>query len=646
KSRDLDPRHALTAYALGKLYRRVGRHRAALGQFARLVGLAPDDAEGHILLGYSAFDSGEYNRAKGAFQTALALDSTNGDARAGYQRADRAVARQVQLKKHSRELVWKVGFRSPLTPLTLPTDGLELRDASLGAPSFGPGGDLSLTSGKGDRYQIYTLSGDGMRLDWRAASSSGYSGFAGDPERFLVAVGSGRGRKIVAYDSVRKTSRKLHRGYCEQPQFSEKARAVLCVGPQGVVLVNLDADRKKAIYREEGGRHPRFSRDGVRVVLADGDSVVWLDRSGLELGRVRLDGGRSSASHPAFSPDGRWIVSGERGLYLTSIEDKSAIALDNPFLKDGRRAVFSPDGRALVFESGGRLYRLELPRRMGSFFSFHRSAALVQKRKFAESVRLLRGRPPEDRRLSAYHLLLGRSLFGLDFYQKAESAALRAAKLDMRDWRPILLLAHLKARQGMLDVSARLMDRAVELGPDQFDGYFYRARIRGLQGRDEEAIKDYQIALERLGSAGAREGEEAMMGLLDLYVKKERINDALLLLLENAERLSRKAIRRIRMGLRYRALQEDPRFEEVMAAAPPLPAEKGGFLARRSSAALPENPPADKGGFLARRSSAAFPENPHREVLLMEAGAPGGARFLPRGAWGLKNKELGVHVFW
>ena len=562
------PRYALASYALGKIYKEKGRHLKAVEEFESFLAIVPEDTEGHILLGESAMAAGDYDRAKRVFETALSLDSTKSDARKGHQRAIRAVARRDRIKGQAIKVTWEVGYDSKLRPLTLEEDSRNFRDNDVGPPSFGPRGNLVFTFGDGERFQIYTVSRDGMHFARRAASSSGFTEFFGSDGHFLVTNGTGPGRIIGDFDSQRGTFKKLHRGYCREPSYSRKGNALLCVALQGVHLVNLDSGKVSTLFQEPGIRHPRFSQEGQRIVMAQEDFLLWLSRTGQVLGRVRLPGGRAAASYPAFSPDGRWILSGENGLHLTHVISKNSVSLDHPELKGAGRPVFSPDGQSLVFGKNRRWYRLEFPRQIEEFFTVLRTKSLIQEKKFGTAARLMKNRIYQSRNRLTFQMLMARSLFGLEFYEKAEEAALQAAQMDKRNWQPVFLLGMIKAAKGNWDESIKLLDRAIELNPRQFEGYYERARIRVLQGHQDEAIEDYRFALRWIRNSPGKSDESAVMSLLDLYVSKNRLNDALLLLLDFGDRLSAKFLRKIFVHPLYGQVRADPRFKEVMAPPP------------------------------------------------------------------------------
>lgn len=564
RAQQTNPSNAFAAYGLGKLYQQVSRHRAAMTQFERFVGLAPRDVEGHILLGESALAAGEYARASKAFETALALDSNSPAARRGMRHAQEALQRGSAIKKGEKTLVWEVGFKSQLRALTLPEDSLRLSEEGLGPPALGQGGDVVFASGGGGRFDLYTLSSDGMNLVRRAVSSSGFTASIGDEDHLMVTVDFGSRRKVGTFDLKRGTYKSFHQGDCRQPDYLKKHRSLLCAGPGGVFLVNPATGNTSTILREPLARHPRLGGNGQTVVLAERDEVAWFDRTGRELGRHRFPGKEAAASYPALSPDGRWIVSGDGGLHLTSVRQKMSIALDHPELIGARRAAFAPQGEAVVFVKEGRLYWLELPRELESFFAFQRVRELIRGEKFGAAARLLKSRPPAERGRLVFHLLLGEVLMGIKVYEEAEASLRRAEEMDAGDWRPPFLLGKLKASQENWSEAIRNLDRAVLLAPRRFEGYMVRAKVRTSQGRIEDAVPDYRSALQWIENASQSETDAAVLGLLDVYVRRRRLEEALLLVLDQAENLSARALDTIRTAPRFKHLQGDSRFRELL----------------------------------------------------------------------------------
>jgi outer membrane protein OmpA-like peptidoglycan-associated protein/Flp pilus assembly protein TadD len=591
-SQKLDSNNALAKFYLGKLYQDTQRYHKAIKQIEGFLNVVPKDPEGYILLGQIAYKVGNYGRAKKAFETAYSLDPISSEARAGLQRTERTLDRKNRLSKASIGFVWDVGLISKLTPLTLVDDNLELQNDALGAPTLSDDDKLLFTTGNGDRFQIHSLSGDGLHLRRRAASSSAFSGNLGTPNHLLVALGQGQGRDIGAFDALKGTFRSIRQGHCKSPNYSTKGQNLVCLTPGGVLLVDVVSKNVSTLSRETEARHPRFSRDGKKVLLAVGDELVLHDVSSQEAQRVRVPGGKESASYPDISPNGLWVVSGGKGIYLTSVQDQSSILLQHPYLREGRRAIFSADGRGLIFERSGRIYRIELPNPIDRFFAFLQAKKMIQKKRFSAAIRLLNQRKSDDQNSAGYFLLLGQAYFGLNFNEKARMAANRSAQLNPKGWRPMVLLGKLLVARNDLEGASRLFDRSVEFGPNQFEGFLERAKVLAIQGRVEAAIRDYQTAMKKLKPENGFDREPLIIGLLNLYVDSKRVNDALLLLLDHADGLSANTLDLVRESPRYQIIHEDPRFSEIIGSTKTMPVRKGPGMLNPVPDTFPiESPP-------------------------------------------------------
>ncbi len=88
------------------------------------------------------------------------------------------------------------------------------------------------------------------------------------------------------------------------------------------------------------------------------------------------------------------------------------------------------------------------------------------------------------------------------------------------------------------------------------------------------AVRDYQMAIEKLGPNPGPGGESTVIGLFNLYVESRRVNDALLLLLDHANRLSPNTVELVRTDSRYHVIREDPRFTEVIGPIKAMPVGK------------------------------------------------------------------------
>jgi tetratricopeptide (TPR) repeat protein len=604
QAREMDPHDAFAVYSLGKLFQETGRHRIAMNQFERFVGMVPRDAEGHVLLGENAYAAGEYARAVKAFETALALGSNSPEARSGIRRARAAVERHDALLKERMSLKWEVGFESRLSALTLQADGLRLSDGGVGPPALGRRGELAFASGEGRRFDLYTLSPNGVKLVRRATSTSGFTSFAGEENQIVVAVDFGPRREVGTFDMQSATFMVLHRGHCLQPNYSEKHRALLCAGPGGVLLMDPRTKALSTIFREPQAKNPRMGGHGQTIVLAERNEVIWLDRTGQEQGRYRFPGKEPAARYPDLSPDGWWIVSGENGLHLTSVKEKVSVALDHPGLRGAGRPTFGPEGNTIVFVKEGRLYRLELPKEMDSFFAFQHARELIREKKFGSAARLLKNRPIPEKSNLAYHLLLGEAMMGLNVFEEAEAGLQQAEKIAPDDWRPPYFLGKLETARKNPGKAIQHLNRAVLLAPHRYEVYLARAQAQVSRGRSKEAAQDFRAALQQEEIASGSKADSAVLGLLDAYVHDRRIDEALLLLLDRIETLTPHALTTIRTADRFKPLQGDSRFREVLglphevvpreiqqtSAPRPAPREPAVSFPYRARVFIDENP--------------------------------------------------------
>jgi len=596
----MDSRNAFAAYGLGQLYRQAGRHRAALAEFERFTGIVPDDKEGRLLLGETAYALGQYARAEKAFETALALGPAAPEARNGLRRAREALERRGALQKEQAVLAWDTGFKTRLLPLTLPSDGLRLSGGGLGPPAVSGEGDIAFAAGEERRFNLYTLSGNGVDLARRISSSSGFTSFEREEKRLMVTVDIGPRLEVGAFDIQKGTMRVIHRGECQHPYLSERHRALLCGTPGGVLLVDPVTGHASTVFREPRARHPRLGGRGQTIILAERGEVIWLDRTGQEQGRHRIPGQEADASYPDFSPDGLWIVSGESGLHLTSVKEKVSVPLDHPALEGAGRAAFDAGGGAIVFVREGRLYRLELPKEMEGFFALQHARVLIRGNKPGAAARLLKNLPSGERGRFAYQLLLGEALMGLNVHEEAEASLNRAGELEPKDWRAPFLIGKLRAARKDWAGALRSLDRAAHFAPERYEVYLARAQAHASAGRRQAAAQDYQAALRHAEKTPGVKADAAVLGLLDAYVREGRIDEALLLLIDRAGSLSPQTLHTVRTAARYQPLQRDSRLREILglpreaalrdSSEPSSPAEPVEFIPYRANVFIDDNP--------------------------------------------------------
>ncbi len=181
---------------------------------------------------------------------------------------------------------------------------------------------------------------------------------------------------------------------------------------------------------------------------------------------------------------------------------------------------------------------------------------------------------------------MAKALMGLGFYRDAERAAARAGELGAADWRPPLLRGRLRAAQRDWAGASAYLSRAIELGPERFEGYLERAKVQAALGNLEGAIENYRLAMRWLGEKALPERDAIVMGLLGAYVQEGRIDDALLLLLEQLENLAPISVENIRSAPRFGPLQKDARFDEVLGLPPPSSQEAPGGVSAPASGGL------------------------------------------------------------
>ena len=129
-----------------------------------------------------------------------------------------------------------------------------------------------------------------------------------------------------------------------------------------VVIQWLDADSKIQPLLDKPGLfvNPHFSPDGGRLAVANDDA-----RSGIWIYDIRRDtlsplSGEKNASHPVWTPDGRYIIyQSVDGMSFARSDGGSRPELLNPSKEFQYPSAFSPDGRTLAFyQSGPRGFEL------------------------------------------------------------------------------------------------------------------------------------------------------------------------------------------------------------------------------------------------------------------------------------------------
>ncbi len=123
-----------------------------------------------------------------------------------------------------------------------------------------------------------------------------------------------------------------------------------------VVIQWMDADGKLTPLLDKPGLfvNPHFSPDGGRLAVANDDA-----RSGIWIYDIRRDtlsplSGEKNATHPVWTPDGRYIVyQSADGMSFARSDGGSRAGLLNQSKEFQYPSAFSPDGRTLAFYQSG-----------------------------------------------------------------------------------------------------------------------------------------------------------------------------------------------------------------------------------------------------------------------------------------------------
>jgi serine/threonine-protein kinase len=123
-----------------------------------------------------------------------------------------------------------------------------------------------------------------------------------------------------------------------------------------VIIQWMDANGKSQPLLDRPGLfvNPHFSPDGERLAVANDDA-----RSGIWIYDIRRDtlsplSGEKNATHPAWTPDGRYIVyQSADGMSFARSDGGSRAGLLNQSKEFQYPSAFSPDGRTLAFYQSG-----------------------------------------------------------------------------------------------------------------------------------------------------------------------------------------------------------------------------------------------------------------------------------------------------
>jgi len=123
-----------------------------------------------------------------------------------------------------------------------------------------------------------------------------------------------------------------------------------------VIIQWMDADGKSQPLLDRPGLfvNPHFSPDGERLAVANDDA-----RFGIWIYDIRRDtlsplSGEKNATHPVWTPDGRYIVyQSADGMSLARSDGGSRAGLLNQSKEFQYPSAFSPDGKTLAFYQSG-----------------------------------------------------------------------------------------------------------------------------------------------------------------------------------------------------------------------------------------------------------------------------------------------------
>jgi WD40 repeat protein/serine/threonine protein kinase len=137
--------------------------------------------------------------------------------------------------------------------------------------------------------------------------------------------------------------------------------------PGQVFLFDLNSPKRKVDIKSPSLRFPAFSPDGRWLATGNwqGRGVkVWDARTGAPIHRFDLDETDRPAAWPAFSPDGKWLLTGTFAEYrfweVGSWQERHRLPRDNAGKAVGH-IVFSPDGKMVALLHDTREVRLVDP---------------------------------------------------------------------------------------------------------------------------------------------------------------------------------------------------------------------------------------------------------------------------------------------
>ncbi len=515
---------------------------------------------------------GRYEEALRSYEEAARRDVNHSAAKAKVAELKEAAERKKKVLSGRQELELGLRFSATLTPLIFPDDGFSFRADGNGAPTFSPqGGEVLLGAEADGAFNLYTVKADGTRLRWRARSPQGFSSLTPDGSHLLLSIPGEKGPVLRFLDIETGETRLAYGAECLEASLSPEGRSILCLGREGLKRVELPSGQAETLSERRGIESPRFSPDGKRVIFRDKGTVVILDAAtGEELELLESLSGKGPV-HPHLSPDGRWVVSGGNGLFLTSVEEKASLPLRHPALSGARFPSFSPDGRKLLFVRGGGVFVLELPEDFEAYFRFMRAERMLEEEGAGAALGYLNRWKDGLERHPAHHVLLGRSYLRLRFYDRAEESLLRARRVAPTWAEPALALGEVAFARGRYERALSFFERARELGPKDPRAYLHLGRTLEAMGKDERGLFALEEGISRFRQwvwQDREVGDGLKLGILELLTRQARVEEALLRLIDWRGSLGAKALEALRESPAFEALRRDSRFEELLGPRP------------------------------------------------------------------------------